>query len=409
VVVRIAQISCGTEYSGVQKEIEKAAEMVGAEMVFPEVNSEDLERIEDEFPFVPASNGLKLMIARAASLVQGTCKVDGVMVLTCFRCAEGSLTRTIVRKMIQQKTKLPLISYSFTERTNVGNLLLRMEALVNMVEKKALLARKRHEGLTLGIDSGSTMTKTVVMREGEIIGKSWLPTTDVLESAKKAVLDALTAAGVTLDSIEAVGVTGYGRHILGKLYNAKIAMEEITVCSKGATYLSGRLDGDATIIDIGGADNKAITVHQGIPDSFTVGSICAGASGRFLEVVAARLGVDLPTLGRIALKGNPKNVKMNAYCIVFGMHDLVSALSLGASAEDVAMAACYSVAEQFYEQQMQEIDVREPVIQIGGTSLVEGLTEALKDILKVNVIVPPLSQYAGAVGAAVLASGLRET
>ncbi|MEM3077972.1 MAG: hypothetical protein QXR38_00540 [Nitrososphaerales archaeon] len=62
-VVKIAQISCGTEYSGVQKEVEKAAEIVGAKIYVPEVDLEDVRRVEEELPFAPASSGLKTMLA----------------------------------------------------------------------------------------------------------------------------------------------------------------------------------------------------------------------------------------------------------------------------------------------------------------------------------------------------------
>jgi activator of 2-hydroxyglutaryl-CoA dehydratase len=99
---------------------------------------------------------------------------------------------------------------------------------------------------------------------------------------------------------------------------------------------------------------------------------------------------------------------MNSYCIVFGTQSLVNALSLGSTKEDVASAACYSVAEQVFEQQLQELEIVEPVIMVGGTSLISGLVEAMQDLLRVNVIVPRYSQYIGAVGSALLASGFIE-
>lgn len=409
-VVKIAQISCGTEYSGVQKEVEKAAEIVGAKIYVPEVGLEDVRRVEEELPFAPASSGLKTMLARMFTIVEGKTKPDAILLLTCFRCAEGALTRTIVRRMLQRKTDIPIVSHSFTERTKATNLLLKIEALVDMVEKEALLGRREQSGTTIGIDSGSTMTKGAIMKDNEIIAYDWIPTVEVKALASKVMDRLLSKANMSIDKIDAIGITGYGRFILKELHpeKVKLAMEEVTVCSKGAAYLAERLDGDATIVDIGGSDNKATTMHNGLPDSFSVGGICAGASGRFLEIVANRLGVTLDELGEIALRGRPDKVMMNSYCIVFGISDLVSSLALGVSKEDAAAASCYSVAEQFYEQQMQEIDVREPIIQIGGTSLIKGLNKALKDMLRVEVIVPPLSQFAGAVGAALLVSGLVE-
>ncbi|MFQ5762231.1 MAG: acyl-CoA dehydratase activase, partial [Candidatus Bathyarchaeia archaeon] len=260
------------------------------------------------------------------------------------------------------------------------------------------------KGLTLGVDSGSSWTKVVVMRNGEIVGYSWVPTTDTLTSAETAVKEALANAQVAHSQLTGIGVTGYGRFILSKHFHANVSMEEISVCAKGATYLAGLETGDATVLDIGGNDNKAITVHGGFPDSFTVGGICAGASGRFLEVVARRIGVDIKDFGDVALKGDRSRISMNAYCIVFGIQDLVSSLAMGQTAEDVAAAACRSVAEQFFQQQLQELDLRQPVVQVGGTALNVGLVKAIEEVTKTRVVIPDYPQYAGAVGAAVLAS-----
>ncbi|QLH74159.1 MAG: methanogenesis marker 15 protein [Methanomassiliicoccales archaeon] len=407
-MIKIAQLSCGTDYSGVQSEIEKAAEAVGARMVYPDVDMERINSAVEKFGFNPVSPQLKLMIARAESLAEKRYDADAVFISSCFRCAEAALVRTELRKYIQNNTRLPVVTYSFTERTKAGQLLTRMEALVTIVERKELLARERQVGLTMGIDSGSSTTKAMVLRDNEIIGKAWTPTADVFSSAETAVSEALAQAGVKMSDIEAIGTTGYGRFTLGKKYNAKLVQEELTVNSKGAVWLADRQKGEATIIDIGGMDNKAITVRDGIPDNFTMGGICAGASGRFLELTAKRLKVEITELGALADKGDYRKVQMNSYCSIFGIQDLVTSLAAGHTIEDVASAACHSVAEQIYEQQLQEIDVRQPVIQVGGTSLISGLVTAVEHTLGQRPIVPPNSQYIGAAGAALLSSGFLE-
>ena len=66
------------------------------------------------------------------------------------------------------------------------------------------------------------------------------------------------------------------------------------------------------------------------------------------------------------------------------------------------------MAEQIFEQQLQEIEVRYPVIQVGGTSLISGMVRAMEDTLGQKPIVPPNSQYIGAAGAALLSSGFIE-
>ncbi len=407
-MIRIAQLSCGPEYSGIQGELEKAAETVGAKLIFPEVDLEDIMEVEKRFGFEVASGDLNLAMARATRIVEMPDMVDAVFVTTCFRCAEGAIVRSEIRKYIHENSRLPVLSYSFTERTSAETLLTRMEALVTTAKYKGLLSRERQTGLTAGIDSGSTTTKSVVMRDNEVIGTGWVPTHDVIESAEKAYDAALEAAGVKREEIEGLGTTGYGRFLAGKHFNAKLIQEEITVNSKGAVFLADAQKGNATVIDIGGMDNKAISVQDGIPGTFTMGGICAGASGRFLELTARRLGVDITELGKLAMKGDHTKVPMNSYCIVFGTQSLVNSLSAGKSREDVAMAACHSVAEQVFDQQLQELDVKEPVIMVGGTSLIEGLPRAMEELLGLKIIVPEYAQYIGSVGASLLVSGLVE-
>lgn len=406
-MVKIAQISCGTDYSGVQKEIEKAAATFGAEIIIPEADLDYIDEAYQKFGFNAASSSIRLMIARAMSLVEGKSEADAVFIASCFRCAEGALVRNEVRRFIQQNTNLPVVTYSFTERTKADELFIRMEALSTIVVRKSILAREKQEGLTLGIDSGSTTTKATVMENNKVIGTGWVPTTDVIACTQDAMDQAFDGIGYKLDDMDGIGVTGYGRLTIGKHMNAQLIQEELSVNAKGAVYLAGHQKGEATVLDIGGMDNKVITVNDGIPDNFTMGGICAGASGRFLEITARRLGVDISELGPLAMKGNFKQALLNSYCIVFGIQDLVTSLAAGNTKENVAAAACYSVAEQVYEQQLQEIDVREPLIQVGGTSLIEGLVDAVSTVLGgIEVVVPEYSSHIGAVGSALLVSGL---
>jgi putative methanogenesis marker protein 15 len=406
--VRVAQLSCGPEHSGVQKEIYDAAEMVNAEMFFPDVTLKDIREAYKEFGLEAKSGDLKLAIARAKALVEGSVEADAVFIATCFRCSEAAIVRNELRRYIHNNSSLPVVSYSFTERTTSGTLLTRMEALTTIARRRALLAREVQEGVTLGIDSGSSTTKAVVMKDNEIVGTGWTPTTEVLGSAKTVMENALEEAGIKLSDVDAIGTTGYGRYLIGNKLKADLIQEELTVNSKGAVYLADRQKGEATVIDIGGMDNKAISVQDGIPGTFTMGGICAGASGRFLEMTSKRLGVDITELGPLAMGGHSGEVPMNSYCIVFGTQSLVNALAEGHTKQDVAAAACRSVAEQVFEQQLQEVDIKEPVIMVGGTSLIQGLVHEMGKLLQTDIVVPHHSQYIGSVGSALLASGFIE-
>ncbi len=282
--VRIAQLSCGPEYSGIQHEIDAAAREVGGEIFFPDVASQRHTRDFDKFGLDVRSPDLKLAIARAMALVEGRVEADAVFIATCFRCAEAAIVRNELRRYINEHSKLPGGQLLIHRTDNSGNTPYPMEALTTIARRRALLARETQKGITMGLDSGSATTKAVVMKDNKIIGTGWQPTTEVLKSAQDVIAHALEEAGITRDEIQAVGTTGYGRFLVGKEINADLIQEELTVNSKGAVYLANRQHGPATVIDIGGMDNKAISVMDGIPGTFTMGGICAGASGRFLEM-----------------------------------------------------------------------------------------------------------------------------
>ncbi|MDV0446302.1 hypothetical protein MsAg5_01320 [Methanosarcinaceae archaeon Ag5] len=406
--VKIALVSCGTEYGGVQPAFEAAAAKVNAEFIYPEIEIESLDTIGKDFGIDAASGDLRLMMARAQAVVRGETMADGVFITTCFRCAEAAIVRNEVRRYIHKYSDIPVISYSFTEQTDAATLYTRFEALTTIAKRRHLLARETQHGITAGIDSGSTTTKAVVMKDNQIVGFGWVPTNEVIASAEAAYSAALEMAGIKREDVQALGTTGYGRYLVGEGFNADLVQEEITVNSKGAVYLADCQKGPATVIDIGGMDNKAISVEDGIPGMFTMGGICAGASGRFFETVAKRLNVDITELGDLAMQGDQKKVNMNSYCIVFGTQSLVNSLAKGSLPKDVAAAACRSVVEQIFQQQLQEVDVREPVILVGGSSLIKGVPRELGDLLNVKVVVPKNSQYIGAVGAALLSSGFVE-
>ncbi len=401
-MARVAQISCGTEYSGIQWMLNDIAERVGIELVYPEMELSQVELACKEIGFEAESPSLNIMMASAVSMLDDPA-IKGALLLTCFKCSEGTIVKDTIRRFLHERTDMPVILYSNVEKPKEIELYSRLEALKTLITRKTLLMREKQEGVTMGVDSGSSTTKVVVMRDNEIIGKGWLPTTDPVKSADDAIEAALKEAGI--ERVESVGVTGHGRELVGEHLRADLNLEEVSVVSKGAALLSKRHKGDATVIDMGGMNNKLILMRDGIANTFNLGGICAGSSGRFLEIAARRLDADITELGQLATDSKER-YELQSYCMVFGIQALVVALASGVKREDVAAAACRSVAEQVYENQIQEMEMRPPIIFVGGVSLIEGVKREFENILGVEIIVPPYSQYAGAVGMATLVSGV---
>jgi len=401
-MTKVAQISCGTEYSGIQWMLNDIAERVGIELVYPEMELSKIGEACREIGFEAESPSLNMMMARAVSMLDDPA-IKGALLLTCFKCSEGTIVKDTIRRFLHERTDMPVILYSNVEKPKEIELYSRLDALKTLIARKTLLMREKQEGVTMGVDSGSSTTKVVVMRDNEIIGKGWLPTTDPVKSADDAIEAALKEAGI--ERVDAVGVTGHGRELVGEHLRADLNLEEVSVVSKGAALLSKRHKGDATVIDMGGMNNKLILMRDGIANTFNLGGICAGSSGRFLEIAARRVDADITELGQLAMESKER-YELQSYCMVFGIQALVVALASGVKREDVAAAACRSVATQVYDNQIHEMEMRPPIIFVGGVSLIEGVKREFENMLGVEIIVPPYSQYAGAVGMATLVSGV---
>ncbi len=81
----------------------------------------------------------------------------------------------------------------------------------------------------MGVDSGSSTTKAIVMKDNVVVGTGWKPTTEVMKSAEDVITTALEEAGLHMEDLDAVGTTGYGRFLVGKKIGADLIQEELTV------------------------------------------------------------------------------------------------------------------------------------------------------------------------------------
>ncbi|MEM4602761.1 MAG: DUF2112 family protein [Candidatus Nezhaarchaeales archaeon] len=407
VLPKVAVLGCGLEYSGVFCEVLKAIMDVGAEPYIPEYSKELVKKVDEVFGIKLVSGDLKALLAQTLSLEDLKVSIKGVVIMTCFRCGEGAFVRSLAKAFIIDKLKVPVVSYAFTEMTRAHNLRLRVEALCNIVLRRRLY-RKPSRGLALGLDVGSTSTKAVVCNGLEVLGHSWTPSIDLKTDVEKVVEGSLKMAGVSVKQLDAIAVTGYGRLKASEIFPQAFVIDDVNSSALGAVLLSGY--DNCLVLDIGGTDNKAIEVRNLRPVSFSLGGICAGASGKFLEVTALRLGVSIDEFGEMALKGLASGrTVLNAYCALFGLRDAVALLAKGVDKHEVAAAVCRSIAEQVLQQLLSEVRLVNPIVHVGGTSLVKGLSEALREVTGLNVVVPKYSQFAGAVGAAAMALNARDT
>ena len=249
----------------------------------------------------------------------------------------------------------------------------------------------------LGIDIGSTTSKCVLLEDGQIAATSLVDSGVGTAGAGEAISRVLEPAGLGFDELDASAVTGYGRR---SFEGAGFAPSELTCHALGASRLA---PGIRTVIDIGGQDAKVILLSpQGRMTDFRMNDKCAAGTGRFLEVMARLLRLSLEELDALALTA-PAPAAISSTCTVFAESEVISQLSAGADRAAVA-AGIFRLAAVRTAALAKGGGFEKPVFFSGGCSRSRTLAKQLSQELGCPVQTHALSQFAGALGAAIYAS-----
>jgi (R)-2-hydroxyacyl-CoA dehydratese activating ATPase len=251
--------------------------------------------------------------------------------------------------------------------------------------------------ITAGIDIGSITAKAAVLNDGHILGTKVMFTGYNAKQAGKMVMDdLLKEIQLTGDAVHAVVSTGYGRNSVDF---ANKSITEITCHGVGAHFINPAI---RFIIDVGGQDSKVIKIDpDGRVIDFAMNDKCAAGTGRFLEVMARALEVDLDEFGPICLRAE-KPSKISSICTVFAESEVISLISKGETRENIIAGIHDSVASRI-SAMAKRVGVVEPVMMTGGVAKNIGAVKALEGKLETSIQVSPYAQVNGAIGAAILA------
>jgi (R)-2-hydroxyacyl-CoA dehydratese activating ATPase len=252
-----------------------------------------------------------------------------------------------------------------------------------------------------GIDIGSTMTKVVIVSdriEASFIGPTG---PEHRKLANKVMEEALTRANLRFGDLSYIVATGYGR------INVPFADKQITEITCHAKGLQSLLPTVRTVIDIGGQDCKGIKIKAGKVTDFVMNDKCAAGTGRFLEVIADALGVQLKELGQRSLAAQ-KAIAISSTCTVFAEHEVISQLANGASVNDLIAGIHEAVATRVYAM-VKKLKVEQDVAVTGGGAKNIGLVKALEGKFGFPLLVPPEPLITGALGAALMGKEICET
>lgn len=254
--------------------------------------------------------------------------------------------------------------------------------------------------ITAGCDIGSRTAKVVIFEDNKIIESAVIPAKlDPIESAETVMKLALEKSGLSMDKISKIVGTGYGQQEIPFAHKLE---SEIVCHARGAWWNN---PSTRMIVDIGGQDSKAIKIDEnGRVIRYTYNDKCASGTGRFLEIMADALQVDLDDMGAIGKTFNEK-LTISSQCVIFAETEVVSLVNEEKDVADILNALHHSLGSRVASQ-ARTLLIEKEVIMTGGVAKNIGVFEALSSGIGIPVkaLVNIDPQINGAVGAAIIAA-----
>ncbi len=253
--------------------------------------------------------------------------------------------------------------------------------------------------ITAGIDCGAKSTKTIILKDREIIGKGKVLTGfDQEKAVAESLEQAIKAGGISKDDIQKIYGTGSGQKAVKM---ADDSVNEIKAMSKGANFF---FPNARTVTDVGAEEGRAAKIDEkGNPLDFAINEKCAAGAGAFIEAMARALEVTIEEMGPLCLESD-KQIPMNAQCAIFAESEVVGLIHAKTDKPDISKAIHDSMASRIVSM-IRRIGVNEDIVMIGGIGYNPGFMAAMKRELKVdNIYIPDDPEFGAAVGAAVVAA-----
>jgi predicted CoA-substrate-specific enzyme activase len=247
-----------------------------------------------------------------------------------------------------------------------------------------------------GVDVGASRTKVALLdADQKLVGRAVRKSgTDFAESAEICLKSALKMANAARDDVVKTVSTGYGRKNVSFAGDTKT---EISCHARGCHYYFPMA---ATIIDVGGQDNKIIKIDEsGRRIGFKMNRKCAAGTGAFLEEMSLRLDIPLEDMNDLALQSTHL-VELGSYCTVFSATEVLGRIREGKKRPDIVKGLFLSVIKRVMEMD----SLTEKVIMTGGVVAHNPLmVEMVEEMIGREVLVPEYPQFTGAIGAALFA------
>ena len=252
----------------------------------------------------------------------------------------------------------------------------------------------------VGIDIGSTASKVVVRGEKEL--HFVLPTGWSSKETCQIIKEKLETENIDVLSEETkVVATGYGRVAVEF---ADFVITEITCHARGAHFLNPEV---RTVIDIGGQDSKVIRLDEnGAVANFVMNDKCAAGTGRFLEMMARTMEMNLDQMSECGLEFK-EDITISSMCTVFAESEVVSLIAQNKATDDIVHGLNKAVAVKTAAL-TRRVGGEEKYMMTGGVSKNKGLVKTLEEKLGTKLVISDKAQLCGALGAALFAADMAD-
>jgi benzoyl-CoA reductase subunit D len=253
--------------------------------------------------------------------------------------------------------------------------------------------------ITAGIDCGAKNTRTVILKDGRIIGRGIVPTGfDQARAVMQSLELALEEAGLARDELDHIGGTGSGAT---EISQADVKVNDMKAISAASHYF---FPNSRTVADVGAEGARAARFNEkGVVEDFAVNEKCAAGAGAFIEAMARALETPLTEMGLLALTSdNP--LPLNAQCAIFAESEVIGLIHAKTDKKDICRAIHDAMASRVVSM-IRRVGVNPDIVMVGGVAYNPGFVEALKRELGVDrICIPEKPEFAAATGAAAVAA-----
>ena len=252
--------------------------------------------------------------------------------------------------------------------------------------------------ITAGVDAGNKFTKVVIIRDGEIISKSQLPSGfDRRQKALEAFDRALSAAGLGKEDIKKVMATGAGR---SEVDFADGIVTEVGAAARGSIHV---IPESRTVIDVGAEEGRTLKMDEaGRVLNFTISDKCAAGAGSFIEMMSQALEITPEEMGLLSLQAT-STVPMNAQCAVFAESEVISLIHARVPKADIARSVFNAMAGRI-SSLVRRVGLNKELAMIGGMAKNPGFVRELEKDLDTKIFLTENPDFVSALGAALIAA-----